>query len=89
MTADVSNLPFIPFFQRYVVGLHRRLDVYSVSTAKIEFTANVRGRVNDVAFSPDGAFAFVASDAPDIDVYDLAANKRVQQIEGAHERRVR
>ena len=76
------------FFQTYVVGLHRRLDVYSVSTAKVAFSAAVAGRVNDVAFVRGGSHALVAADAPEVELWDLRRGQRVQSF-AAHERRVR
>jgi protein MAK11 len=76
-----------PDGQRYVVGFYKRVDVYSVADAAIEFTVKLNGRSNDVVFLDDNTFA-LAGEMPQVEIYSLITKTLLYKFD-AHETRVR
>jgi len=93
-SAYVTNLKEQPDFVKwsptgshYAVGFYKRVDVYSVSSASVEFSVPVPGRSNDLVFLDDNTFA-LGAEMPEIALYSLASGSQITKFE-AHQNRVR
>ena len=73
--------------EHYVVGFYRRVDIYSTSSASIDFSIPLNGRSNDVVFVDDVTFA-IAGEMPQVEFYSLVTKEKISEFK-AHETRVR
>jgi len=73
--------------EHYAVGYFRRVEIFSVATAKIVLTIKINGRCNDILFLDEVTVA-IAGEMPQIEIYSLISNKNIFSFD-AHETRVR
>jgi hypothetical protein len=55
------------FVYRYCVGIHRRVDVYSIENAGVEYTVDLNCRPNCLVFVDDNTIA-IGCESPKIQV---------------------
>lgn len=72
---------------RYCVGLHRRIDVYGVDSAGIEYSIDLKCRPNCLVFLDENIIA-VGGESPNIQVHSLIEKEMIKEFP-AHETRVR
>jgi len=92
--AFISNIKGIAEFltvspdgNSYCVGLHRRVDVYSVQSAGIQYSIDLKCRPNCLAFLGDNIVA-VGGESSKVQVHSLIEKRMIKEFE-AHETRVR
>jgi len=92
--AFISNIKGIAEFisvspdgSKYAVGVHRRVDVYSIETAGVEYTIELKARPNCLVFITDAIVA-VAGESSNIEIHSLIEKKMLRSWV-AHETRVR
>lgn len=71
----------------YCVGLHRRVDVYSLENAGIKYTIELKSRPNGLVFLGNEAIA-VACESAKVQIHSLTEKSLIKEFE-AHEIRVR
>jgi len=76
-----------PDGQRYCVGIHRRVDIYSLENAGIEYTIELKSRPNGLVFLGNDAVA-VACESPKIQIHSLSDKTLIKEFD-AHDVRVR
>jgi len=92
--AFISNIKGIaemivvsPDGSRYAVGLHRKVDIYSIETAGIEYTIELKTRPNCVTFLSND-IVIVGGENPNAEVHSLIEKKQISTWQ-CHETRVR
>jgi len=93
--AFITNLKGIAEFitvspdgTRFAVGLHRRVDIYSLESAGVEYTINLKTRPNCLVFLDQGSLVVVGGESPEVGVHSLIEKERLKGWE-AHKTRVR
>jgi len=76
-----------PDGSRYAVGVHRRVDIYSMDTAGVEYTIDIKARPNCLVFL-DNDTVVVGGESPTAQIHSLIEKKMVRSWE-AHTTRVR
>jgi len=79
-----------PDGRRYCVGLHRRIDVYNLETAGIEYSIDLKCRPNGLVFLGEGQSEIlaVAGESSKVQIHSLTEKKMIKEFE-AHPTRVR
>jgi len=72
---------------RYCVGIHRRIDIYNLETAGVEYTIDLKCRPNGLVFLGNQIVA-VAGESSKVQVHSLVEKGLIKEFE-AHETRVR
>lgn len=92
--AFITNLHGIAEFitvspdgNRYCVGIHRRIDIYSVELAGIEYSIDMKCRPNAMAFLDNSTVA-IGGESSKIQIHSLIEKKLINEFE-AHSTRVR
>jgi len=92
--AFITNLKGIAEFitvsgdgSRYAVGLHRRVDIYSMESAGVEYTIDLKARPNCLVFLSNETVV-VGGESPQVEVHSLI-EKNVVGSWRCHEARVR
>jgi len=76
-----------PDGSRYCVGIHRRIDIYNLETAGIEYTIELKCRPNALVFLTN-QIVVVAGESSKVQVHSLVEKELIKEFE-AHETRVR
>lgn len=79
-----------PDGRRYCVGLHRRIDVYNLETAGVEYSIDLKCRPNALAFLGEGQsdILVVAGESSKVQIHSLIEKAMIKEFE-AHPSRVR
>jgi len=92
--AFISNIKGIaelivvsPDGSRYAVGLHRKVDIYSIETAGIEYTIDLKTRPNCVTFFSND-LVIVGGENPNAEIHSLIEKKQICNWQ-CHETRIR
>jgi len=72
---------------RYAVGIHRRVDIYSIESAGVEYTIELKGRPNCLVFL-DNDTVVLGGEDPDLQMHSLIEKVLIKRW-AAHETRVR
>jgi len=76
-----------PDGSRYAVGVHRRVDVYSIENAGVEYSIDLKVRPNCLVFLNNDT-VIVGGESPSVQVHSLI-EKKMLRCWDAHETRVR
>merc|ERR1712080_504683 len=72
---------------RYAVGIHRRVDIYSIESAGVEYTIELKGRPNCLVFL-DNDTVVMGGEDPDLQMHSLIEKVLIKRW-AAHDTRVR
>merc|ERR1712080_49665 len=72
---------------RYAVGIHRRVDIYSIESAGVEYTIELKGRPNCLVFL-DNDTVVLGGEDPDLQMHSLIEKVLIKRW-AAHDARVR
>jgi len=72
---------------RYAVGLHRRIDIYSIENAGVEYTIDLKSRPNCLVFLSNDTVV-VGGESPTAEIHSLIEKKQIMSWK-CHDTRVR
>merc|ERR1712080_315225 len=72
---------------RYAVGIHRRVDIYSIESAGVEYTIELKSRPNCLVFL-DNDTVVMGGEDPDLQMHSLIEKVLIKRW-AAHDTRVR
>jgi len=76
-----------PDGSRYAVGVHRRVDIYSIDTAGVEYSIDIKARPNCLVFLNNDTVV-VGGESPTVQIHSLIEKKMLRSWE-VHTTRVR